>query len=295
MRQDNFDFFQHKMHLISVYQETMKVAMTGHYTAPDGTIVELGSDREMRENSRFYSRPFTVFDIPAHREPTEVALLPTDSISAGKQLIDEGYNPVVLNFASRRNAGGGVINGARAQEESLFRCTNLFRSLYQFMPYAEQYGVEKNRRQYPLDVRFGGVYTPYATVFRESKNNDYTLLSHPFKLSFIAVAAINRHDPDGKRKPLTDEEVALTLSKMRTIFRIGLLHGHDALALGAFGCGAFSNPPRQIAQLFQQVMGEPEFKNKYRKIVFPVIDDHNRHGVSNYDAFREVLLDQDKR
>lgn len=267
----------------------MKAVKEGHYTAPDGSFVELGSDREMRENSRLYSKRFTVFDIPAHKEPTKVALLPTDSISAGKQLLDEGYNPIVLNFACRHNAGGGVMNGARAQEESLFRCTNLFRSLYQFMPYAKQYDLEKNWRQYPMDVRFGGAYTPYATVFRDSKSGDYQLLSHPFKLSFVAVAAINRHDPDGKSKPLTQEELDLTLSKMRTIFRIGIIHGHDALVLGAFGCGAFHNPPRQIAELFRQVMDEPEFKNKYRKIVFAVFDDHNMQGVSNYDAFREVF------
>lgn len=285
----NKDYYQNKQHLAEVFQETVKAVTDGHYTAPDGTKVTLGDDREMRENSRLYAGRFTVHDIPAHKEPTIVELMSTDSISAGRQLIDEGYNPVVLNFASASNAGGGVLHGCRAQEESLFRCTNLFRSLYQFMPYAGQYGVEMNRRQYPLDRRFGGVYTPYATVLRESRGNDYAFLAHPFRLSFIAVAAINRHDPDGKRKPLTDRETDLTLSKMRTIFRIGLAHGHDALVLGAFGCGAFNNPPRQIAELFKKVMDSPEFRNKYRKIVFPVFDDHNANGVSNYEAFKEVF------
>ena len=35
----------------------------------------------------------------------------------------------------------------------------------------------------------------------------------------------------------------------------------------------------------------PEFRNKYRKIVFAVFDDHNSltNGVSNYDAFKEVF------
>ena len=31
-----------------------------------------------------------------------------DSIHCGHQLQQEGYNPVVLNLASRRNPGGGV-------------------------------------------------------------------------------------------------------------------------------------------------------------------------------------------
>ena len=135
---EKFDYIQNKQHLIEVYQETVSAVLNGKYTAPDGTVIELGSDREMRENSRFYSRRFTVRDIPAHKEPTKVELLATDSISAGKQLLDEGYNPVVLNFANAYNPGGGVINGSRAQEESLFRCTNLFRSLYQYKDYAEE-------------------------------------------------------------------------------------------------------------------------------------------------------------
>lgn len=58
-------------------------------------------------------------------------------------------------------------------------------------------------------------------------------------------------------KPMTDSEIDRTLSKMRTIFRIGLYHGHDALVLGAFGCGAFKNPPSQIAGLFKKVMDSP--------------------------------------
>lgn len=148
---EKFDYIQNKQHLIDVYQETVNAVLNGKYTAPDGTVIELGSDREMRENSRFYSRRFTVRDIPAHKEPTKVELLATDSISAGKQLLDEGYNPVVLNFANAYNPGGGVINGSRAQEESLFRCTNLFRSLYQYKDYAEEYGVEK--KQQPVSSR----------------------------------------------------------------------------------------------------------------------------------------------
>lgn len=49
-------------------------------------------------------------------------------------------------------------------------------------------------------------------------------------------------------------------NKIRTIFRIGLIHGHDSLVLGALGCGAFRNPPRHVAQLFHEVMEELEFK-----------------------------------
>jgi hypothetical protein len=32
-----------------------------------------------------------------------------------------------------------------------------------------------------------------------------------------------------------------------------IAHGHDAVVLGAFGCGAFRNPAAHMAQLFREV------------------------------------------
>lgn len=275
-----------KQQLIDIYRQTVEIAMRGDYVAPDGRTVSLGGDVEMRENTRFYSRKFTVNDLPRKCDRTEIIVMNKDSIDAGLLLKNEGYNPVVLNFASRQRAGGGVMNGSRAQEETLFRRTNLFRSLYQFMPYAEQFGVRKNRRQYPMDRDFGGIYTPYATVFRAA---DYSLLNVPQKLSFVSVAAMNR--PRLVEGLIAPELIEGTLNKMRTILRIGLYHGHDAVVLGAFGCGAFQNPPRHIAYLFKEVINEPEFKNKYRCIVFAIIEDHNSFGSFNPDGNLQSFID----
>ena len=68
------------------------------------------------------------------------------------------------------------------------------------------------------------------------------------------------------------EETSITLDKMRTIFRIGALHGHDSLVLSAMGCGAFANPPAHIAKLFHQVIDEEEFQNAFRLIDFAILD-----------------------
>jgi hypothetical protein len=183
-------------------------------------------------------------------------------------------------MASRSNPGGGVTTGAGAQEETLFRRTNLFRSLYQFAPYAEQYGIRRSSNQYPLDRNFGGVYTPDAIYFRESEQKGYALLNEPVNLSFITVAGMNRPDltADGM---IANHHVEPIKNKIRTIFRIGLVHGHDSLVLGALGCGAFRNPPRHVARLFHEVMDEPEFRNRYRRIVFAILDDHNAHQKHN--------------
>lgn len=282
------DFSKNRRRLAEIYQETIDIVNNGQYETTDGKIVVLGSDLEMRQNSRFYSKEFTVHDFPCKSTATEIDVVNNDSIDAGLALKDEGYNPVVLNFANRRNAGGGVLNGARAQEETIFRRTNLFRSLYQFMYYAESFNLQKNRHQYPMDPNFGGVYTPYATVFRAS---NYTLLNTPQKISFISVAAMNR--PRLIDDMIAFELIPETLNKIRTILRIGLYHGHDAIVLGAFGCGAFKNPPTHIALLFKQVINDLEFKHKFKRIVFAIIEDHNSFGAinptGNFQSFVEVF------
>jgi len=71
------------------------------------------------------------------------------------------------------------------------------------------------------------------------------------------------------------------------MLRIGLLHGHDSIVLGAFGCGAFHNPPHHIAQLFHEVIDEAEFKNKYKLIAFAVLEDLNSPRGGNLQPFIE--------
>ena len=95
----------------------------------------------------------------------------------------------------------------------------------------------------------------------------------PFRLSFVAVAAIAAPQLDAQGRMLAQLR-AVTLNKIHTIFRIALLNGHDSMILGAWGCGQFKNPPDQIAQLFHIVMNESEFYHKFRKIIFAIKDNH---------------------
>lgn len=263
------DFSSNRRWLIDVYNDTVLTATQGWYTAPDGNKVTI-DDTDLRAGSIMYSNPLSAGDIPCRPSPTLIKVVNGDSIDTGLELARQDLNPVVLNFANRHHPGGGVENGARAQEECIFRRTNLFRSLYQFTPFAARYGLEQKRPQYPMNQNFGGVYSPGASVFKSSR---YEPLKVPEQLSFISVAAINR--PDLINGEIAPDYVEITLNKMRTILRIGLINGHDSIVLGAFGCGAFSNPPHHIARLFKKVLDEDEFKNKYKVVVFAIMEDHN--------------------
>lgn len=90
---------------------------------------------------------------------------------------------------------------------------------------------------------------------------------------------------------MSENDINITCSKIRTIFRISLRNNHDAIVLGAFGCGLFQNPPTSIAYCFDKVLNEPEFHNTFRRVVFAILEDscskkeHNKQG--NYQPFKE--------
>ena len=269
---------------VKEFYNTVKLVCDGSYLAPDGTKVTFEKESEMVAGTRFYSAPFSVAAVPQVASHTRVEVVNADCIAEGMRLVDLGYNPAVLNMASRRNPGGAVISGAGAQEETIFRRSNLFRSLYQFATFATMYGVQPLPQQYPLDRNYGGVYTPYVSIFREDEKSGYKLMQQPRHLAFISVAGMNRPDIDERTGMIVDRLVEPIKNKIRTIYRIGLQQGHDSLVLGALGCGAFRNPPAHIARLFREVLAEEEFANKYKLIVFAILEDHNSHRKHNSEG-----------
>ena len=265
------------------FKETVAIARKGGYYSEHQKYIELPNPETMKKGTRFYTVELPPCNNLPLTQDTAIDVINEDSILAAKRLKDNGFNPAVLNMASRQNPGGSVLNGAGAQEENLFRRTNLFLSMYQFTPYAAEYGLARSRYQYPLDRNFGGVYTPDACVFRGLEKDGYPLLDEFFLLSFIAVPAMNRPNLDYNGN-IVPSLVNGIKNKMRTILRIGLRKGHDALVLGAWGCGAFRNPPSHIASLFHEILEEVEFKNKYRKIVFAILEDHNSRKEHNREG-----------
>ena len=255
-----------------VFQDTVTHVGNSRYVSA-GKTIQIAGEASMIHHTKFYCEQISSAHTQAEMQ-TIVHTINGDTLVVAKSLLDEGLHPAVLNMASRQNPGGGVYSGAGAQEENLFRRTNLFRSLFQFAPYAEEYGLDKSTDQYPLDRNWGGIYPPQACVFRGTETDGYPLLEEPYYLDFIAVPAINRPElgTDGLIVPYL---VDATKNKMRTIFRIALANNNDSLVLGAMGCGAFRNPPAHVARIFHEVMDEAEFKNRFKKIVFAILDDHN--------------------
>jgi uncharacterized protein (TIGR02452 family) len=264
----------------AIFQDTVRFVKNGGYSVGNTHVVIDNSG--VTNGAEFYDAPFVLSQAEQHYE-TRFGVIGADCLETAQLMLKAGLNPCVLNMASRKNPGGGVHSGAGAQEENLFRRTNMFLSLFQFTEFARKYGLTRNAKSYPLDRNYGGAYSPHITVFRGSEANGYFLLKEPFVISVVSVSAINRPELEisGGGYRIAGHLVEPTKGKIRTILKIAGRRGHDSLVLGAFGCGAFANPPEHMALLFKEVFGETEFQGRFKTVIFSIIDDHNARRSHN--------------
>ena len=276
---------------IAVYENTVDTVNKGSYVSPKGKVVLLPNIQPMLDGTKFYGKKAVVDYDSIPRYNTEIKVIDSDCIYAAKNLIDKGLNPCVLNMASFHKPGGGVVEGSSAQEENIFRRTNIFKSLYQFHSIGENYGIKQRDERYPLEMYYGGIYTPHVTVFKGSDDTRYTPLEEPFEIGVVSVSAIKKPTlTDGKLQPWV---IDATKCKIRQILDIALENGHDSLILSAFGCGAYKTPPTEMAKLFKEVINNDKYKGAFKVIHFAIINlastngGHNPQG--NFKPFKDVL------
>ena len=268
-----------------VFSSTLTCIRNKMYLSHTGQSVQLHLNPNALSDNAFCEVEVRI-KRPVQQYDTKVSVVKQDCLACAHDMLcsDPTDDLCVLNMASHRNPGGGVYRGAGAQEEYLFRCTDYYRFLYQYASNFDsfkEYKIPRNQHhQYPLR-EFGGIYSHGVTVFRDTEANGYRLLDKPWRVNFVAVAAY--HLPKGT-SVIPQDKVDGTIRKIRAILRIAYNNGQHRLVLGAFGCGAFHNPPNQIARLFKQVLSESEFNGLFRNICFAIIEDHNS-GNQNYSAF----------
>lgn len=281
-----------KLERVKVYENTMDAIKKGGYTSPSGDEVEFTMVDQMVNGTKFYSTKVVNNYDELPKYDTEITVINNDTLYSAKELIDKGLKPAILNMASFSTPGGGVTKGSAAQEESIFRRTNLSLSLYQFHSIGENYGIKQKEERYPLNYNFGGIYTPSVTVFKKSEKDDCELLDKPFFVDVISVSAI-------KNPPMHNGKVApwacdVILNKIRQILDIAIENKNDSLVLGAFGCGAYGTPPKEMAELFKKILSNYKYKTAFKAICFAIIDDKNSYREHNPEGnlkpFKDVLL-----
>ena len=267
-----------------VYSENLKLF---HKWQEGSSDIDFGDYQAFLDGDKLYKSAYDVIGMGETYFETQTGCINIDCVDLAEHLIAQGYNPAILNLASAKRSSGGYREGMGAQEESLCRSSNLSLSLYQYSDHkyinARESGVPQKEIGYPLNLNYGGIYTPNVTFFRNNRDKFYTLRDTTFKCDVITVAGLSfngRSDyayademsfraEDGGFTPEGEE---IMLNKIRTIFRMGVEHGNDSLVLGALSCGAYKCPPTEVARQFRTVMEEPEFKNKFKLLVFAILE-----------------------
>ena len=171
----------------------------------------------------------------------------------------------VLNFASAKNPGGGVWNGARSQEESLCRCSTLYSCLI------TEY-LKNNYYSYHKKIKFGYsdriIYIPNILVFKSDDNIFSKMLeeSNWYHIDIISCAAHNQ-----KAYKLKDENLKkVNYDKIKAIIECAVENNVDNLILGAFGCGAFGNDPKLVSKAFRKILIDEEYYKYFEKVHFAI-------------------------
>lgn len=220
----------------------------------------------------------------------KISVTRESTLEAAQRLADE--DPCVLNFASAKHPGGGFLQGALAQEESIARSSALYHTL---LGHPEYYEENKRSQKDNIGLYLDyAIYSPKVPVIRNDRGD---WLDDPYTTSVVTSPAPNRGaifgDPDApdvgteERSEFfmgTEEKIVETLRKRTDqILKIMIVEKHRTIVLGAWGCGAFGNIPLVVAQMFKNALDEhPYFDN----IVFAIYD---APDSETYMAFDEVF------
>lgn len=224
----------------------------------------IGVVGKSRAHQKFIAADSKV-EVPAARytERAVVTVSGKRSLEASEPYAKQGKKVCVLNFASATNPGGGVVRGSSAQEESICRCTTLYPCL-ESHDMLEQFYYPHKRAWTPV-YNDDCIYTPEVKVFKSDIDFPELLKDEDrWDVNIITCAAPNlRERPSNSMNPnsgtepakVTDDELrALLRTRIRRIFEVAAANENEVLILGAFGCGAFRNPPEIVSEIFAEVM-----------------------------------------
>ncbi|PWJ68950.1 MULTISPECIES: TIGR02452 family protein [unclassified Fibrobacter] len=189
----------------------------------------------------------------------------------------------VQNFASATNPGGGVTDGAAAQEECLCRCSTLYPVLKRDDFFQNYYRF--HRRRHDHIYTDACIYVPHVAVVKSDEQEPKRVPSRDwFAVDVITCAAPNLwFDADALN---AEELLKVHLKRGEKILQVAIANHVDVLVLGAFGCGAFRNDPKIVAEAYRQLM--QKYGKYFTAIEFAVYCSPY-HGTDNYDAFKDAM------
>ena len=266
----------------AIARDTLAILDAGSYRAGAGEIhIRADVDAAVRQTEALPPERMRELLERARRRPAApapaVEVTGESTLAAARRLSGSCRSVVCLNFASARSPGGGFINGARAQEESLCRASALYPTLIAHPAY-----YDANRACRELLYTDWAIHSPAVPVFRDDREE---LSPEPFRASFVTMPAPNL----GGSRPLPQALVDSTFRRrIAMVLALCSERGHDAVVLGAWGCGAFRNQAAAVAPLFREALDERPLLVGIERVVFAVLDAERDRG--NRAAFETALM-----
>jgi len=267
------------MSLKGIAQQTLEIISSGHYQNSKGERVELAASVQRAvEETRLYT-PAALSNLLSSTEAAErgacIHVANETTQIASERLSRRHDDVVLLNFASAKNAGGGFLNGAKAQEEDLARCSALYPCL---MTQREYY--EANRRDGTMLYTDHMIYSPAVPFFRVTSRE---LIDVPFYSAVITAPAPNAGE-HLRRHPGGHAEISAALRRRAGyVLAVAKDRGHRHLVLGAWGCGVFRNDPSEVAAVFADWLSDRQFADAFDHVDMPVLD--RTKSQANITAF----------
>ncbi len=255
----------------AIATQTMQILSQGWYPGPTGQKVTILPDlNDSINNTRLFSPgqlARIAAAVPASGGPAKISVRNCSTLAAARQL-HAAYGDeriALLNFASARNPGGGFLSGSQAQEESLARASGLYASISRMTDY-----YEANRRNWSGLYTDHMIYSPRVPVFRDE---DDQLIDQPWAVSMITAPAANA-GLVRSREPENRSQIREVMNRrIEYVLALAAHHGHDALVLGAWGCGVFANDPAEVAELFAgHLLDQGRYARTFAEVVFAVLD-----------------------
>jgi uncharacterized protein (TIGR02452 family) len=196
---------------------------------------------------------------------TVVQIIQGDCIDVANK-IGSNNKICILNMADWLRPGGNVASGSRAQEEELYRRSNLHTFL--------------SSTDYPMKP-LQTIYSKNVEFYRHGVSSDYSIMSVPIVADVIsAPALVGPQLTDDCNYFANPGDAEFMKDKIRQLLLIAHHHSVDTLILSAWGCGAFGGPPLHTAQLFKDVL--VELDGLIPTVVFAILG-------SNFSVFNSVL------
>ncbi len=196
--------------------------------------------------------------------------------------LDLSKKIALLNFANPKNPACGVPKD-NTQEEFILRNTNL--SLYLYNINTLHSNNPTGNNYYPL--KSGELlYSKNVKIIRDIKT--FQFLNTSINIDIITGASLIGPQIIKQGNELCYKNIAdynYMYNYIELIFQSAIDNNVDILILGAFGCGAFSCPPHQTAQIFNYFC--QKYKSYFDLILFPIINDIR--GIHNFNIFSQYI------